>query len=257
MDHEIGDQGGTEVVSRSVQNRQRFFFWNAISNSIGFTLAAYGPVLVDPKLSSHTAFGSRYYENAWLLIPFAAFVVCLSMLGVWRRAAQKVPPMAGVLPLVIGLIAAQSVFPDEVPHLSLVSVGTIWSLITLLNAWLKFGSLLPHPDAVLDIDATMLGNYIQNLQDFWKTLFIGLVLGIVAMIVAATNAMLSYTSSIVTEPDQQFFLNSKVLVEMAAYAAFVFVGPIREALSQYRRTIDLFLSARRTKENGPVSHGNG
>jgi hypothetical protein len=212
-----------------------------VGYAVSYILAVFGPIFIDPILKSHVLFGQRTYPCAILCIPiYTALLLCQSIL-LWRGSTTKSLYMSVVI-YIISILLTFPLFLPEFPHGNVFSVAMTSSF---LSAFTIFVWWICNNISIDDREIRKAGT---NTLDYIKTLFAfarqGAFAGVAlfgALFFASYATGFKFIEAVVTEKSDIFLLNANVNAQIAFYATYCVVGPIRyffmssmKILGQYR-----------------------
>jgi hypothetical protein len=215
----------------------------------GFLLATLGPVIVDPKLTSHIRYGVRTYKRAWLLAPLSLLVFLATALTFTLPClrATTVGFFWPVLPLLGGILLSLPIFRPEMPHRSVSTTGVIWLILSSVWLWVRFSTAIHEPPDGVAPDAYI--EYVRQHASIFQAMFLGALAGYLTVIVGWVLAMHKLNQATVSDKGQLFLLDVKSNIEIAFYSLLFFVGPFFEILHKWRGACDMLL---RLPKAGPA-----
>ena len=146
--------------------------------------------------------------------------------------------------LLLALIVSLPIFSPEMPHGSIVCVGTLWVGITAAWFLIRYFLFFQEPGALRETEKDARIQFIREQLDFSKLLLLGLIAGYAGLLVAWYHEIHTCNRLTVTNAGEAFLLDQKFNVEMTFFSFFYLFGPIFEAGRQRRNVGKLLLEIR-------------
>lgn len=226
-------------------NYDNEFIWKiSVCSSVAYLLATLPQYFIDPLLKHEVTFGERHYPGAlWLVIPLAIFVLFFT-LHVMRNSGRI---LVAISPFALAALVSIPIFGPEIPHGNLVAISFIWSSILLLTLWIHNRAI---EKAVIDtlkssktsVITTKL-EYVKEEVQFWRTLFIVLGGGYIALIISWANFLIALSKAQVGDnASEAFILDDSAMFAIGVITILVIVCPIGEAARRHQEATKLFLT---------------
>jgi hypothetical protein len=193
----------------------------------GYPLAVVPPILIDHLLTTHAVFDPRNYAHSILCVPI--YLVFLTLvLVVFKLGANVITLYVSICMFAIAIAVSLPIFRPEFPHGNLVAVGTVASLLFAFTTfvWSVGDGICRDAKSTAGASDASLG-YLKELLSFVRQasfagigLFSGLLYG-------AFNVEFGYINSIASDESDKFLLQINAATQIAFYAIFAAVGPVR------------------------------
>ncbi len=221
----------------------------AVFNTVGFLYAVAVPVILDPTLHSHVAYGARTYPNAWWVVFVFAPTLFVLTYASMRYGGAFAKGAWSVGSLIIAGAAAIPFFRPEMPHSHIVGWVVLYSIITGLSSWIHYSS--PCLDFVQD-QAIPLPARIERLKDmvsFWNSVAVYIGTGYLALVVPWQIGNFAYfVPHVVTDPKEVLRMAGVETLGMVIYTSYVIFGPFREAIQKRELLADEYLNFREPRQ---------
>jgi hypothetical protein len=213
-----------------------------IGYALGYGLAVGAPILIDPTLETHTVYPLRKYPNSWYCAPI--WIALISCEGVLLKLASRTSILyLSVCIFAVSIACSLPIFVPELPHGNLMAVGATTSLLCAFTifVWSMCDGMAKDATSS-DISGQAGFEYLKVLFTFARQgAFAGVTLFGVFFFAAFTTEF-KYIEILVNSPADKFWLILNAAVQIAFYAIYAVVGPIRyffvmslEILSQFKK----------------------
>lgn len=192
----------------------------ALTNTAGYLLSTVPQIIIDPLLKTHVAYGPRTYPYAWCVVPISSLLFVITLL-IFPRKRSNITVFSSIIPLILALIISIPIFKPEIPHAVLLSNGTIWLLIT--SVWIGLRSINIHDTSINASDISMEARieYIKEQLKLWRTLFFGLLAGLLPLIVVAIVEINKYSATFLKDESEIFINNNAVRIQICFWIMFI------------------------------------
>lgn len=225
-------------LAKHTKDRIAYTLWIGVWVLVGYLLATVPPQVLDPKLTTHVAFGARTYPCFPLIYPvgtalFLATLIIMVCIPKHRFALIAVPMLAATF-------GSLFIFRPEMPHSNIVFVMTVWIAITVATVWI-------HDERVQEQDertACVYSDYLKEQTQFWRTVTWALLASILALVVASVKEAHTSNESFLTDRGQIFMANVYSTLQLSLFCLYSLVGPIYESARKTRKTVEMMLNAK-------------
>lgn len=228
--------GGGEPV-KSARDIKALLF---VGYAVGYLMAVFGPVVLDPLLKSHVLFSARTYPHAFLCIPIYVIMLGTQLL-IFRLITTLTKLYTSVIVFLAAICVSLPIFLPEFPHGNVLFVGIMTTFLSsfAIFVWSISNQIAINPRALGSAGVATL-EYLKALFAFVRQgAFAGVAL-FGALFFAAYTTGFKFVEAVVTDKSDLFLLNSNVGVQIALYAIYCIVGPIRYFFSTSLRILIQF-----------------
>jgi hypothetical protein len=204
----------------------------AMCNAIGFFVISAGVTLVDARLSSHVAYGARYYPLRFWICLAAPIVFVVSLISVRRSHSWKARAVWPSLCLLLIGSPCLLNFRPAFPHTGFCLGILLCCLVSFITSWIYY---LPFEVDWIDdrrIDRLLKLERIKEIVTLWRTLALSVTFGYLALLIPWQNLIWSTSHQVVTKPDEMTFLSSANSVALSAFSLFVLFCPVYESFRE-------------------------
>jgi hypothetical protein len=201
----------------------------ALFNLIGYCSGMLTAIILDPRLSSHVVFGVRYYPYAWLWLGLSPLVFLTSYLFLSRVGLSRGRVLVGSFtPVAVFGCSAAFGFPPECPHMGIFQSAFIYSLLSLLTAWLHqaFGDFSYVTDNAVPYEGRM--ERLKATVSTWQMALVYGATGYLAYVIFQISVSWAVSEKIVHSPKEIFLLAEAGSVQLALLSVCVVIGPLYE-----------------------------
>src|ERR1043166_11325 len=100
-----------------------------VGHAIGYPLAVFAPIFIDPVLKSHVVYSTRSYPYALLCVPIYVTLLFTQFLILRRHSALK-SLYASVCIFFSSIIVSLPIFLPEFPHGNVLAVGIMTAFLS-------------------------------------------------------------------------------------------------------------------------------
>jgi hypothetical protein len=207
--------------------------------ALAYVIAIFGPIVIDPQLTTHVLFPSRNYPFKWLCAPLLLTLI-LTELWFLRRATEPGQLYASVLIFLAFALATLPVFVPEFPHGNILSVGVTTSILSAstIFVWQMGGRVISIKDVSVAGRETI--EYLKTLLTFIRQgAFAGITL-FGALFFSAYSTGFNYVQSTV-DPGAKveiFLLKANVGFQIGFFGVYAIAGMLRYFFSMTLRILE-------------------
>ena len=194
---------------------------------LGYLLAVLGPVVLDPRLTTHIRFGARTYPDAWMCWPLAG-ILFLSQLLIARTTRKDALLYLHLLPFVLVSIATLFVFrPPEFPHMNVVFVTCGFLVLSAITIFLHCtGSGMLSLNLHEPYDRAFLSDYLKDYVSFWKQATMTTIALYFGLIISWYKLAVDLSKDTATDKGEARLLTAFSCSILGAVTVYYIVGPV-------------------------------
>lgn len=220
----------------------------ALFNSLCFSLIVGWVTFVDARLTTHVAFGARYYRGGHAVSFIGGLsVLVFTFFFLPRVVSWKLKATLPTIILVVALAAALPFFRPEFPHGGMTTWTLFLCLVSLVSCWIKYSPTPANWLADEDLSATIKMERIKEYANIWRTVAISITIGYIAVLIPWTSFVWNQSAFFVVDPSERILLSQFGSGLLIALSIYVLLGVVYEAFSKANDAANLMLGIRKPR----------